>query len=448
VIVRLTGPDAIEVLQNIFSKPIPKAKASIISGHLAIDPELSIDAKLYLFFSPHSYTGENVVEIHTYANPSVIEALFEQMFGKGLRMAQAGEFTARAYLNGKMDLTQAEAVNEIITAGNRFQLSAAEKLLSGRLAEKISRIRSDLMDCLTLIEAGIDFSGEDIEFLSQSQAVERFENIKSQLEQLLAGTISYETLIDLPSVGIAGAPNAGKSSLLNAMLGSDRSIVSPEPQTTRDILTGRLTLRHCRCVLFDCAGLITGPTDIIERLSQYAAIESLKNSSIVLFCVDVSKNDWTEDIAIRKLIEPQVLIAVANKTDLLSESQLTGRLVQLEKLFDTEFLAVSAKTCLGLEQLSRVVDSNIIDLTVGRKGQTRYAIRNTQYAIALTARHKQAVTEAVESIDVAIEQLSKPNEEIVAMMIRAAYQLLSGIEREHINEKVLDNIFNRFCIGK
>ena len=208
VIVRLTGPDAIEVLQHIFSKPIPKGKATIISGHLAIDPELSIEVKLYLFFCPDSYTGENIVEIHTYANPSVIEALFEQMLGKGLRMAQAGEFTARAYLNGKMDLTQAEAVNEIIVASNRFQLSAAEKLLSGRLAEKISMIRGDLMDCLTLIEAGIDFSGEDIEFLSQSQAVERFENIKSQLEQLLAGTISCETLVDLPSVGIEGAPNA------------------------------------------------------------------------------------------------------------------------------------------------------------------------------------------------------------------------------------------------
>ena len=162
----------------------------MVTGSVAIDKELRIDAQLYLFFAPHSYTGETVAEIHIYANPSVTEALLESLLNKGLRMAGPGEFTARAYLNGKIDLAQAEAVNEIIISSNRFQLAAAEKLLGGRLAETTEKIRSALMDCLSLIEAGLDFSGEDIELETGEEAFQKLSVVKSELEQLLAGSIS------------------------------------------------------------------------------------------------------------------------------------------------------------------------------------------------------------------------------------------------------------------
>ena len=252
VIVRISGPNTIGILQQIFDAPIPKEKNSLIAGSVAIDAELRVDAKLYLFLAPHSYTGDDVAEIHIHTNPPVTEVLMGRLLDKGLRMAGPGEFTARSYLNGKIDLAQAEAVNEIITSSNKFQLAAAEKLLSGRLSEITAEVRSSIMDCLSLIEAGLDFSGEDIEFITRDEAVNRLTAIKDGLEQLLSGSIRYESVIDLSAVGIAGAPNAGKSSLVNRLLGSERSIVSHERKTTRDVLTGVLTLRHCQCVLFDC----------------------------------------------------------------------------------------------------------------------------------------------------------------------------------------------------
>src|SRR3990170_4665670 len=273
-IVRTSGDRTIEVCEAIFPGVALKDRGGIFPGSIAVDEELSIDAVLYLFAAPHSYTGEDIAEIHIAANSAVVEALMAGLLDRGLRLAGPGEFTARAYLNGKIDLSQAEAVNEIVVSSNTYQLAAAQKLLCGRLSQSAEDIRSAIMDCLSLIEAGLDFSEEDIEFISGQQTLERLGRIKKQLEELLAGSIGYESVIDLPAVGIAGAPNAGKSSLANMLLGAERSIVSHEPKTTRDVLTGVLELRNCKCVLFDCAGLLSEPEGILDELAQTAAIEA------------------------------------------------------------------------------------------------------------------------------------------------------------------------------
>jgi len=458
-IVRISGPNTPGILQQIFDPPITKEKNGLIEGSVAVDAELRIDAKLYLFFAPYSYTGETVAEIHIYANPSVTEALLEGLLGKGLRMAGPGEFTARAYLNGKIDLAQAEAVNEIIVSSNRFQLAAAEKLLSGKLAETTEKIRSELMDCLSLIEAGLDFSGEDIEFITGPEAVQRLICVKSELEQLLSGSISCESTLDLPAVGIAGASGAGKSSLLNKLAGYERSIVSAHRKTTRDVLTSLLTLRHCQCVMFDCAGLSREsgivnresshePRAILDELAQQAAVKSLQNSSVVVFCVDISRADWAEDISIRGLIEPEVLIPVATKSDLLCEDVLAKRAALLGELFGADFIVTSAKDGAGIEQLKDMLDERIIELALGSgKRGTRYEGRGTSL-IALTARHRQAVTEAIENVGESINELKAGNNEVTAMLLRAAYQSISGIGRQHIDEEILERIFSRFCIGK
>lgn len=445
VIVRISGPDTIDILQQIFNPPVAKEKNSLIAGSVAVDAELRIDAKLYLFLAPHSYTGETLAEIHVYANPSVTEALMESLLGRGLRMAGPGEFTARSFLNGKIDLAQAEAVNEIITTSNRFQLAAAEKLLSGKLAQTTEKIRSELMDCLSLIEAGLDFSGEDIEFITDQEAVQRLICIKNELEQLLSGSINCKSMLDLPAVGIAGASGAGKSSLLNKLTGHERSIVSAQRKTTRDVLTSELSLRHCRCVLFDCAGLIATAENILDELTQQAAIEALRNSSVVVFCVDVSKADWAEDISIHRLIEPEVLIPAATKTDLLSEEMLANRIAELNKLFNADFLATSVKTGIGLEQLRDTIDKKLIELALGSSGGEA---AERASGVALTARHRQAVTGAIENISEAINELKTGKTEVTAMMLRAAYQTISTIEQHHLDDEILERIFSRFCIGK
>lgn len=437
VIVRVTGPDTIEVCRRTFGPAIPKSKAGLFRGAIAVDTELKIDAELYLFLTPHSYTGEDLTEIHIYTNPAVTEALMARLLSNGLRMAGPGEFTARAYLNGKIDLAQAEAVNEIVTSSNKFQLTAAEKLLSGQLAEATDQIGSHLLDCLGLIEAGLDFSSEDIEFITVDEAVKKVTDIEQKLQQLLAGSVRYESVIDLPAVGIAGAPNAGKSSLLNKLLDQPRSIVSEQQKTTRDVLTGRLSLAHCQGVLFDCAGLMQNPDNILDELAQRAAIEALQNSSLVIFCVDISKDHWAEDLSIRQLVEPRILIPVATKSDLLSEELLADRVVQLGELFDANFLATSAKTGAGLEPLRDIIDTKLIE---------KFEIPPTS-GVTLIARHRQAVTEAIENTDEAINELKAGNDEVAAMMLRAAYQHILNID-QHIDEKILDGIFSRFCIGK
>ena len=457
VIVRLTGPDVVDKVRQVFTSA-GSDKAGVWPGRVAIDAELKIDAWLYLFIAPHSYTGETLAEIHVPANPSVTEAVIERLLTGGVRLAGPGEFTARAYLNGKIDLAQAEAVNEIIVASNKSQLDAAENILSGRLGQTTERIRSSILNLLSLIEAGLDFSGEDIDFVSTDQAVEKLAEIRADLEQLLAGRCADESLIDLPAVGIAGAPNAGKSSLGNRLLGRERSIVSHKRKTTRDILTGQLTLTNTRCVLFDCAGLISQPNNVLDELAQTAAIEALQNCELVVFCVDIARADWVEDISVRKLIEPRVIVSVATKSDLLSENVLTRRLDELGKLFGADFLATSTKTGKGLTQLRERIDERIIELnrptarnmlSPAEPVEDRtYETRETTPAVTLTARHRQAVTETIENTSDAAEQIKAGNNEVAAMMLRAAHLGISNIDRHPIDEQILENIFSNFCIGK
>jgi len=440
VIFRITGPATFEKVLAVFKPAFAANKPGIASGGVVIDGGLVIDANLYLFVAGHSYTGEPLAEIHMRTNRSVAEVLMGRFFQMGLRMAGPGEFTARSFLNGRIDLAQAEAVNEIIVSSNEFQLDAAEKLLAGRLAEVVSKIRAEIMDCLSLIEAGLDFSGEEIEFISCAEAVRRLCGIKDELQRMLCGSISYESVLELPSVGIAGAPNAGKSSLLNRLLGKKRSIVSSQPKTTRDVLTGLLELKHNRCVLFDCAGLVMEPCSIIEELAQQAAIEGLRNSSVVVFCVDVSKKDWAEDISIRSLIESESLLPVVTKSDLLSGQALSECLAKLEGLFGAGLLAVSSKNGAGIEPLCREIDKKLIE---------RFSVTaGSESVAALTARHRQAVAEAIENVSESVDELKAQNDEVAAMMLRAAYEALCAIERQHIDDKILENIFGRFCIGK
>lgn len=440
VIIRISGPQATSNINQFFTASITENQHRITGGKIAVDKELKVDATLYLFAAGHSYTGERLIEIHLYTNPAVTESLMKNLLAVGVRPAEPGEFTARAYFNGRMDLAQAEAVNKVITSGNRFQLAAAEKLLAGRLTNTTSKAAAEIFDCLSLLEAGLDFSEEDIEFISRDEAVERLGKIKAMLEKLLAGGISYETVLDLPTVGIAGAVNAGKSSLLNALLGKSRSIVSPQSKTTRDILSGVLELEHCRCVLFDCAGLITEPQDQIDSLAQQAAIAALKDAEVTILCVDASKDDLTEDTQIRNLFEPKNLIAVATKSDLLSTSDINERISQLKTLFGCDFMPISSLTGFNLDELKTCIASRLIE--------TQDAERTTQHGPALTARHKQSVSEALENISSAVDEIKIGNTEVAAMMLRAAHQAVSNITNEPIDEQILDKIFSEFCIGK
>jgi len=480
-IIRVTGPQALSICQQLFEKikdQRSKIKNRVIlSGSVWIDDDLKVHALLYPFLAPHSYTGEDLIELHVFAGACLVEALVARLLSCGCRAAGPGEFTARAYLNGKLDLAQAEAVNEVISSSNRLQLEAAERLLGGRLTQATEAIRTALLDVLSVIEAGLDFSTEDIEFISPDQAVTRLSETLSNLEELLAGSIRNEELMDLPAVGIAGAPNAGKSSLLNALLGWERSIVSAQPKTTRDVLTGILIVvpaeddgvssakrevssgaGHAprlpssnlkpeisdffQCILFDCAGLIASPDNVLDELAQRAAIEALQHCSAVLFCVDSSKSDWSEDVAVRRLIEPSRVIYVATKSDLAGAEDAPRKIRELETVFSDGFVSVSAKEGRGLERLLQAIERVVCGTPEEVSSEARVNI------LALNARHRQAVTEAIDNVRHAVEEVRQGREEVAVTMIRAACEAISGIEQQHLDEQVLDRIFSRFCLGK
>jgi tRNA modification GTPase len=451
VIVRITGPETIQTLNRILASTIT-AEAGITRCNVSVTANINLDAVIYLFREPNSYTGDDLAEIHLWANQAITETLMEKLLSLGTRTASAGEFTARAYLNNKIDLAQAEAVNEVITASNTFQLAAAENLLAGRLGHLSKSIRESILDLLSRLEADLDFSAEDIAPANKADIIAKLNETASRLNDLLADSIRSESTLDLPAVGIAGVPNAGKSTLLNKLLGRHRSIVSHQRKTTRDVLTGEFELPGCRCVLFDCAGLLA-PSNVegsphaetvIDELAQQAAIEAIRNAMVVVFCVDISKSDWAEDIAIRRLINQVHLIAIATKTDLLSEKVTAERLSKLKSLFGCEFLPVSAHSNAGVDKLKTEIAERIITATSGH-GKSASA---DKYGIALTTRHRQALNNAINDIVQAEKEIKAGSEELAAMMLRTAYNQLSDIEQHNIDEQILDRIFSRFCIGK
>jgi tRNA modification GTPase len=451
VILRISGPQTLDILNLICASPVAD-KSGITTGHISIDTGITIEAVVYLFRSPRSYTGDDLAEIHLWANQAITEKLAEKLLSLGARPACAGEFTARAYLNNKIDLAQAEAVNEVITASNTFQLAAAENLLAGRLGRLSKLIRESILDLLSRLEADLDFSAEDISPANKADIIAKLNETVNRLNDLLAGSIRSESTLDLPAVGIAGTPNAGKSTLLNKLLGRQRSIVSHQRKTTRDVLTGEFELPGCRCVLFDCAGLIapskaegtTHAETVIDELAQQAAIEAIRNAMVVVFCVDITKSEWIEDIATHRLINPAHLTAIATKTDLLSEKVIAEQLSKLKSLFVCDFLPVSAHSGTGIDNLKTQIAERIIAATSGQ-GKSAPA---DKYGIALTTRHRQTLNNAIHDIIQAQKQIKAGSEELAAMMLRTAYKQLSNIEQHNIDEQILDRIFSRFCIGK
>jgi tRNA modification GTPase len=437
VIIRITGPQAIAVLNQICTPNIPD-NPGISTGKISITPVIILDAVIYLFRQPHSYTGDDLAEIHLWSNQPVTEALIQRLLSLGVRPAEAGEFTARAYLNNKIDLAQAEAVNEVITSSNTFQLAAAENLLVGQFGQNLDTISSAILDLLSRLEAGLDFSTEDLEPQNQADITASIEKIINRLRELLNDSTLCESTLDLPAVGIAGSPNAGKSTLLNKLLGRKRSIVSHKRKTTRDVLTGELNIVNCRCVLFDCAGLTTHAEAILDDLAQQAAIQALQNSTVVIFCVDITKPDWSEDLDVWELIIPKQLIPIATKCDLLSQQSPAEKNSQLNSLFGFDFLPISAHTGSGLDKLKSQVADRVIAATSGQNKE----------GIALTARHRQAIIAAIADLEKAVNELKSAHDELAAMMLRSAHNQLNAVEQHNLDEQVLDRIFSRFCIGK
>lgn len=440
-IIRISGPEVFLVMSKLVTTSQTPRKNCIIPCLVRVDDELVVEGRLYAFFQPHSYTGEDLAELHLNVCPAVVEAVLQQLY-QYVRPARPGEFTQRAYLNGKMDLTQAEAVAEIVAAANSTQLAAAEQLLKGRFSETISKLRQEMIDLLGLLEAGLDFSEEDIEFITLKEAIARIRSFEKALSDLLYGSIRCERIIDLDSVGLAGVPNAGKSSLLNALLGHDRSIVSETEATTRDVLTGVLELDQMDCILFDCAGLLDEQRQntLINTLSHETSIAALNRAALVLFCVDAGKSDIEADVKMLRQITAETILYILTKTDTLEPERLEQRRAEAEAKFGHDFLLTSAVTGRGLRELKGRIRDELLKLRGGG--------REHQDRLTINQRHERKLTEAINLLAESADQIQSGAVEIAAMILRQAYEQLGGLETEDISETILDSIFSQFCIGK
>jgi tRNA modification GTPase len=436
-IIRISGADAAVAIDDIFRPAKPANKPGITEGAITIADTIEVPVLVYWFLPPRSYTAQELIEIHLYAAPPVIERILEKIYTVA-RSAAPGEFTLRAYLNGRLGLAQAEAVAQIVSSSNSFQLSAAEKLLAGALGASIEKIRNELGEIISLTEAGLDFSTEDIEFITKQQAESRIIAASASLSEILSSSIVYEELIGCASVGLAGVPNAGKSSLLNSMLAAERSIVSDTVATTRDVLTGILELRNSRCILFDCAGLTAGETDdILAKLSFDASVEALAAAEVVIFCLDADKDDYAEDIAAVRMLKKDRFILAAAKCDLLEASRLERKKEELKRIFSIEPVMTSSVTGAGLDELKTIIENEI-------------SARPTEAddAIAINQRHRRRIEEAIINLDQAAQQITQDADEIAAMFLRTANKELAMLETEDLDTDILERIFSRFCIGK
>jgi tRNA modification GTPase len=421
-IIRLAGPESFRVAGSLAGRALVRERGIVQATVSACG--IAITCHVYLFPGPHSYTGDDMVELHLETSQPVAAEVLKMVVSAGARLAGPGEFTARAYLNGKLDLAQAEAVAEVISAANRTQLAAAEKLLEGRLTTEVARIRAEILELMSLIEAGLDFSEEGIDFITTEEAIRRLCGVRESLDGLLTGSIRYEAMLDMPAVAIAGVTNAGKSSLLNALLGKERAIVSHEPATTRDVLTDVLRLEGGECIIFDCAGLSDKPAGVIDEMGQAAAAKAVSGADLAILCVDASR-DIAEQQRLLKALQPRAAIVIGTKAD--AGGAVAGAA-----------LMTSAKTGEGIAELRKLIAERL---------RGRAVVENSGQ-VAMTQRHRESVGAAVEDVVKGLEELKAGRSEVVSMYLRAAWGRLGPIEAEPVDEAILGRIFARFCIGK
>ena len=430
-LVRVSGPASAQLVTDIFGE----APAPRLARHADYRDRqgLVLDDVLFTFFAgPASYTGEDSLEISCHGNPYIAQRLVEDLLSRGCRSAEPGEFTQRAFLQGQIDLAQAEAVMDLIHARSERALAAANRQLRGALGQQMTGLIDELLIALARVEAYIDFPDEDLPPEDRKIVENQIANVLRGTDRLLATRHYGEVLRHGIKTVIIGEPNAGKSSLLNRLVGKERAIVSPEPGTTRDFIEEVINLGpHC-FRLIDTAGLNPKP-GAIEELGIGKTYEIAAEADFFLVVLDATSPTPLFDIRLSSLFSPDRIIVVVNKID------QPGSPATLEFLPHARSVAVSAKTGLGLEDLR----SALIGLADGLAPHTG------DDAVAINARHAYALNQA--KGDLASAQLKlgeNAASELVASDLRGALAALGEISGRIDNERMLDALFANFCIGK
>ncbi|MDN3666906.1 tRNA uridine-5-carboxymethylaminomethyl(34) synthesis GTPase MnmE [Algibacter miyuki] len=445
-VIRLSGPKAISIADNSF-RSIRKGKTlssqkthTIHLGHI-LDGERTIDEVLVsIFKNPNSYTGENVVEISCHGSNYIQQEIIQLFLRKGCRMATAGEFTLRAFLNGKLDLSQAEAVADLISSDNEASHQIAMQQMRGGFSSEIAKLREELLNFASLIELELDFAEEDVEFADRTQFKALVERITFVLKRLIDSFAVGNVIKNGIPVAIVGEPNVGKSTLLNALLNEERAIVSEIAGTTRDTIEDEISIGGIGFRFIDTAG-IRETTDVVESIGIKKTFEKIDQAQVVVFLADSSNFKETSFLKSFRIEVEKVknkyplkpLLIVANKVDKLNDNQIGVVESEIPNIH-----LLSAKSGTGVEELK---DKLLSFVNTG-------ALRNND-TIVTNSRHYDSLLKAFEEIDHVKNGLeSGISGDLLAIDIRQALYFFGEITGEITNDDLLGNIFANFCIGK
>lgn len=430
-IIRLSGADAISIADKIFAgkQLVKQASHTIHYGRIMDGNEVVDEVVVSLYKGPKSYTGEDVVEISCHGSQYVLERALGLCLQHGAQLAKAGEFTQRAYLNGKMDLAQAEAVADLIASQSGAAHKAAIHNLRGGFSSELQGLREQLIQFSALLELELDFSEEDVEFADRTKFYELIEQITGTTETLINSFSLGNVIKKGVSVAIIGKPNAGKSTLLNALLNEERAIVSDIAGTTRDSIEEVLNINGVLFRLIDTAGIREHTADIIETMGVQRSRDIMKRADIVVYLFDVNEESADELQQQKNIFEQEGMkyLLVGNKTDVAGAQK-----------FGDEVLYISAKNKINIQALRQ----SLYDHVIGGK-------INTEGTIVTNARHHASLQEVLKSLnDIKAGLDNHISGDLVALDVRRCLHYLGEITGQVTTEDKLDYIFSKFCIGK
>lgn len=445
-VIRLSGEDAVRIANDVFhGKDLTKqASRTIHFGTIRDDDHKIIDEVLIsLFIAPKSYTGEHVVEVSCHGSNYIIQQLIQLFIKKGARLAQPGEFTLRAFLNGRMDLSQAEAVADLVAAESESAHKVALQQMRGGFSNEIKRLREELIHFASMIELELDFGEEDVEFANRDDLKQLIIKIQKLIHSLIQSFQLGNAIKNGVSTVIAGRPNAGKSTLLNALLNEERAIVSDIEGTTRDTIEEVLNIKGIQFRLIDTAG-IREAQDQIEAIGVEKTMQKIQQSALLVYLFDVIKTP-PEEVRkdLEKLVHPGIqLLVVANKMDLNPYTKAEHYIIKdspaHQHISTSNFIPVSAINQMNIEYLKEKLYEAALS------GKT-----SLESTVVTNMRHYEALQKADDSLQSALQGLNSGiTGDFLAMDIRRALAYLGEITGEVGVEDLLDNIFSKFCIGK